>query len=85
VDRAHGFSGPRPGLWVHGVPQVAVAKGLAAARTRGRSGDWKLADGGGNGKGSLGVPTVGEGGRCSAGGRPATVDRNGCGLELGVG
>jgi hypothetical protein len=32
-----------------------------------------------------GVPTVGEGGRCGAGGRPATVDRNGCGLELDVG
>jgi hypothetical protein len=32
-----------------------------------------------------GVPTVGEGGRCGVGGRPATVDRNGSGLELGVG
>jgi hypothetical protein len=32
-----------------------------------------------------GVPTVGEGGRCGAGGRPAMVDRNGGGLELGVG
>jgi hypothetical protein len=31
------------------------------------------------------VPTVGEGGWCGAGGRPATVDRNGGGLELGVG
>jgi hypothetical protein len=35
-------------------------------------------------KEASGVPTVGEGGRCSAGGRPATVDRNGGGLELGV-
>jgi hypothetical protein len=34
---------------------------------------------------ALGVPTVGEGGWCGAGGRPATVDRNGGGLELGVG
>jgi hypothetical protein len=32
-----------------------------------------------------GVPTVGEGGWCGAGGRPATVNRNGEGLELGVG
>jgi hypothetical protein len=32
-----------------------------------------------------GVPTVGEGGQCSAGGRPAMVNRNGGGLELGVG
>jgi hypothetical protein len=32
-----------------------------------------------------GVPTVGEGGRCGAGGRPAMVDHNGGGLELGVG
>jgi hypothetical protein len=28
---------------------------------------------------------MGEGGRCGAGGRPATVNRNGGGLELGVG
>jgi hypothetical protein len=28
-------------------------------------------------KGASGVPTVGEGGRCSARGRPATVDQNG--------
>jgi hypothetical protein len=34
---------------------------------------------------TMGVPTVGEGGRCGAGGRPATVNRNGGGLELGVG
>jgi hypothetical protein len=32
-----------------------------------------------------GVPTVGEGGRCGAGGRPTTVNRKGDGLELGVG
>jgi hypothetical protein len=29
-------------------------------------------------KGASGVPTMGEGGRCGAGGRPATVDRNSC-------
>jgi hypothetical protein len=34
---------------------------------------------------ALGVPTVGDGWRCGAGGRPATVDRNGGRLELGVG
>jgi hypothetical protein len=32
-----------------------------------------------------GVPTMGEGGRCGAGGRTATVDRNSGGLELGGG
>jgi hypothetical protein len=32
-----------------------------------------------------GVPTVGEGGRCGAEGRPAMVNRSGSGLELGVG
>jgi hypothetical protein len=32
-----------------------------------------------------GVPTVAECGRCGAGGRPATVNRNGGGLELSVG
>jgi hypothetical protein len=35
-------------------------------------------------KGAPRVPTVGEGGRCGAGGRPATVDQNGGELELGV-
>jgi hypothetical protein len=35
-------------------------------------------------KGALRVRTVGEGGRCGAGGKPATVDQNGGGLELGV-
>jgi hypothetical protein len=33
-------------------------------------------------KGAPGVSTVGEGGQCGARGRPATVDRNGGGLEL---
>jgi hypothetical protein len=32
------------------------------------------------GKGASGIPTVGEGGRCGAGGRPATVDQNGGGF-----
>jgi hypothetical protein len=31
-------------------------------------------------KGASGVPTVGEGGRCGAGGRPTTVDQNGGGF-----
>jgi hypothetical protein len=35
-------------------------------------------------KGAPRVPTVGEGGRCGAGGRSAMVDRNGGGLELGA-
>jgi hypothetical protein len=38
-----------------------------------------------NEKETSGVPTVGEGGQCGAEGRPATVDRNDGGLELGVG
>jgi hypothetical protein len=48
--------GPRPNhsLRVHGGPRAGVAEGLAGARARGRSGEWKLADGGGKGKGSLG-------------------------------
>jgi hypothetical protein len=33
-------------------------------------------------KGAPGVPTMGEGGRCGAGGRSAMVDQNGGGLEL---
>jgi hypothetical protein len=33
----------------------------------------------------LGVPTLGEGGQCGAGGRPTTVNYNGGGLVLGVG
>jgi hypothetical protein len=33
-------------------------------------------------KGAPRVPIVGEGGRCGAGGRPATMDQNGGGLEL---
>jgi hypothetical protein len=35
-------------------------------------------------KGAPGVSTVGEGGRCGAGGRSAMVNRNGGGLELGA-
>jgi hypothetical protein len=35
-------------------------------------------------KGAPGVPTVVEGGRCGARGRPATVDQNSGGLELGA-
>jgi hypothetical protein len=36
----------------------------------------------GNEEEACGVPTVGEGGRCGAGGTPTTVDRKGGGLEL---
>jgi hypothetical protein len=48
--------GPRlsVGLWVHGGPRVALAEGLAGARARGRYCEWKLAGGGGKGKGSPG-------------------------------
>jgi hypothetical protein len=53
---------------------------LGAARVSGRS----MAVGG-NEEETLGVPTVGEGGWCGAGGRPVTVSRKGGGLELDVG
>jgi hypothetical protein len=46
-----------------------VAEGLTGAHTRGCSGDWKVTSGGGKEKGAPGVPTVGEGGRCGAGGK----------------
>jgi hypothetical protein len=62
-----------------------TAEGLAGAHARGHSGEWKLAGGGGKEEEASGVPTVGEGGRCGAGGRLAMVDRNGGMLELGVG
>jgi hypothetical protein len=61
-----------------------VAEGLTGARARGRSGEWKLIGVGEKKKGAPGVPTVGEGGWCGAGGRPTTVDRYGDGLELGA-
>jgi hypothetical protein len=44
---------------------VKVAEGLARAHARGRSGEWKLAGGGGKGKGSPGGSYRG---RCGAGG-----------------
>jgi hypothetical protein len=87
VDRAHGSvdhgrtvvygsmvdHGRR---WPNGSPELM----LGAAQVSGSSpvvGEKK--------KEASGAPTVGEGGRCGAGGRPATVDQNGGGLELGVG
>jgi hypothetical protein len=81
------FGGPRPNgcLQVHGGPRAAAAEGLIGARARCCSDEWKLAGGGEKEEEASGVPTVGEGGRCGAGGRPATVDHNGGGLELGVG
>jgi hypothetical protein len=87
VDRVHGSRGPQPGggLQVHGGPRATAAERLTEARARGRSGERKLAGSGGNEEETSGVPTVGEGGRCGAGGRPATVNHNGGGLELGVG
>jgi hypothetical protein len=55
--------------WSKGSPE----RGLGAALVRE------------NEEETSGVPTVGEGGRRGAGGRPVTVNRNGGGLELGVG
>jgi hypothetical protein len=87
VDRAHGsVDRGRTAVygstvdhgrwWLKGSPELT----LGAAWMSGSS----PAVGEKEGEAS-GVPTVGEGGRCGAGGRPTTVDRNGCGLELGVG
>jgi hypothetical protein len=55
-------------------------RGLGAAPVSGSSPEV-----GENEEETSGVPTVGEGGRCGAGGRPATVNRNDGGLVLGVG
>jgi hypothetical protein len=62
--------------WPNGSPQ----RGLGAAPVSRRSPAVRE-----NEEETSGVRTVGEGGRCGAGGRPATVNRNGGGLELGVG
>jgi hypothetical protein len=45
----HGSGGPRVGggSRVHGGPRAAAAIRLVRARARGRSGEWKLASGGG--------------------------------------
>jgi hypothetical protein len=51
-----------------------VAERLTGAQARGRSGEWKLIGMGEKEKGTSGVPTIGEGWQCSAGGRPTTVD-----------
>jgi hypothetical protein len=61
-------------------PKGSPERGLGAAPVSGSS----LAVGG-NEEDPSGVPTMGEGGRCGVGGRTATVNRNGGGLELDVG
>jgi hypothetical protein len=77
VDRVDGSGGPQPGggLRVHGGPRAATAERLIGARARGRSGEQKLCSPavGKNEEETSGVPTVGEDGRCGAGGRPAMV------------
>jgi hypothetical protein len=61
-------------------PKGSLEHGLGAAPVSGSSPAV-----GENEEETSGVPTVGEGVRCGAGGRLATVNRNGGGLELGVG
>jgi hypothetical protein len=58
VDRVHGSGGPQPGdgLQVHGGPRATAAERLARVRARGRSGERKLTDGGGKGRGDLRDP-----------------------------
>jgi hypothetical protein len=84
VDQAHG-SVDCGRTAVYGGPGPAVAEGLAGARVWGRFGEWKVAGSGEKEEEASGVPIVGEGGRCSARGRPAMVDHNGGGLELVLG
>jgi hypothetical protein len=62
--------------WPNGSPE----RGLRAAPVSGSSPAVRE-----NEEETSGVPTVGEGGRCGAEGRPVTVNRNGGGLELNVG
>jgi hypothetical protein len=56
VDRVHGSGGPRSGggSQVHGGPWATAAERLTGAQAQGRSDEWKLAGGGGKGKGSPG-------------------------------
>jgi hypothetical protein len=61
-------------------PKGSLELGLGAAPVSGSSPAV-----GENEEETSGVPTVDEGGRCGAGGRPATVNHNGDGLGLGVG
>jgi hypothetical protein len=61
-------------------PKGSPERGLGAAPVSGSSPVV-----GENEEETSGVPTMGEGGRCGAEGRPAMVNRNGGGLELGVG
>jgi hypothetical protein len=61
--------------WLKGSPELVLGAAPVSARS--------LAVGEKE-KGAPGVPTVGEGGRCSAGGKPAMVDQNGDRLELGA-
>jgi hypothetical protein len=77
VDRAHG-SVDHGRRWPKGSPELTLeaASVSGSSPTVGEKEKEKKASG---------VPTVGEGGRCGAGGRSTTVDRNGGGLELGVG
>jgi hypothetical protein len=67
--------GPRAGSGsqVHGGPRVVAAERLTGARARATpvSGSSPMVEE--NEEETSGVPTMGEGGRCGAGGRPATV------------
>jgi hypothetical protein len=87
VDQVHGTGGPQPAA-VYGStvdhgrrwPKRSPERGLGATPVSGSSPAV-----GENEEETSGVPTMGESGRCGAGGRPATVNRNGGGLELSVG
>jgi hypothetical protein len=58
VDRVHGSGGPQPGggLRVHGGPRATAAETLTGVRAQGRSGERKLAGGGGKGREDLRDP-----------------------------
>jgi hypothetical protein len=87
VDRAHssvdhdqtvvyGSTVDHGRQWPKGSPELTLGAALVSESSPVVGGKEEEASG---------VPTVGEGGRCDARGRPATVDHNGVRLVLGVG
>jgi hypothetical protein len=76
-DRAvvYGFMVDHGRRWPKGSPELTLGAGPVSG---------SLSAVGEKEKGAPGIPTTGEGGRCGAGGRPATMDQNGGGLEHGA-
>jgi hypothetical protein len=76
-DRAvvYGFMVDHGRRWPKGSPELMLGAALVSG---------SLSAVGEKEKGAPGIPTMGEGGRCGARGRPATMDQNGGGLEHGA-